>query len=294
MLVKNLNISSGALSNGCAFCLMGKKMTLFITGICPNKCYYCPVGSNKMGSDLIYANERPIKSTSEAIQEAKDSGAWGTAITGGEPLVVVDRVIEYIKALKSAFGPNHHIHLYSGFPNLTNATARRLYDAGLDEIRFHIIATEGVENSLREASKFGWRVGVELPALLNLDYVEVAKRAKRAGAKFMILDEYEINEENSFATIGHFDEAGSKNAILSLPKKEILNVIERIRGILPVHYCTVKSKYYIQYRNRLVSSYSAKKYKSTTLLDDGTVIRFVGKKVVRFAPVYKEPLYEEL
>jgi pyruvate formate-lyase activating enzyme-like uncharacterized protein len=294
MLIKNLNVSSGALSNGCAFCLMGKKMTLFITGICPNKCYYCPVSSNKMGKDRIYANERPVKSVDDAIQEAKNSGAWGTAITGGEPLVVVDRVIEYVKALKSAFGQRHHIHLYSGFPNLTSEVAHRMYEAGLDEIRFHIIATSGVENSLRVASKFDWRIGVELPALLDLNYVEIAKKAKSAGAKFMILDEYEINEENSFATIANFNKGNSKDAILSLPEREILGVIEKVRGILPVHYCTVRSKYYIQYRNRLVSSYTSKKYRSTTLLDDGTALRFIGKKVIRFAPVYKDPLYEEL
>lgn len=290
MLEKNLNVSSGPLAEGCTLCLVGRKMTLFITGICPNSCYYCPVSSERMGKDVMFANERRIHSVEEAIAEARESGALGTAITGGEPLVVVDRVVSFVRALKRAFGPSHHIHLYSGFPNLTKENAKRLYEAGLDEIRFHIIAAEGVENSVRVASEFAWRVGVEIPALPGLDFVEVAKKARDAGAKFMVLDEYEVNEENFFA---HTPKQTS-GPLVSAPPPKILEVISKVRAVLPVHYCTVKSKYLIQYRNRLVASFYSRRPAGAALLEDGSAIRRRGGRIERFLPVYGEPVYEEL
>ncbi|PSN95946.1 hypothetical protein B9Q06_03795 [Candidatus Marsarchaeota G2 archaeon ECH_B_2] len=292
MLEKNLNVSSGALVDGCTLCLVGRKMTLFITGICPNSCYYCPVSSERMGRDVMFANERRITSVEEAVEEARESGAMGTAVTGGEPLVVVDRVAKYVAGLKRALGDSHHIHLYSGFPSLTRENARKLYEAGLDELRFHIIATDGVENSIRVASEFDWRVGVEIPALPGLDFVEVARRAREAGAQFMVLDEYEVNEENFFARAPKANQRSE--ALVSVPPAKILEEVSRIRGILPVHYCTVKSKYLIQYRNRLVASFYSRRPSGAVLLDDGSALRRARGRIVRFVPVHGEPVYEEL
>jgi pyruvate formate-lyase activating enzyme-like uncharacterized protein len=292
MIEKGLNVSTGALADGCALCLMGHKMTLFITGLCPNKCYYCPVSASKMWTDKMYANERPVLCVEDAILEAEESGAVGTAVTGGEPLVVPKRVAEYVRALKEKFGKSHHIHLYSGFPNLSERVARELYESGLDEIRFHIIAAPGVERSIEVASQYPWRVGVEIPALEGVDLRAEAKKAKRAGAQFMILDEYEVNEENSFAAAG-LTLQGSNSAILSYPDKRILELMSELREIIPVHYCTVRSKYLIQYRNRLVSSFAAKRIRGE-LLDDGTVLRAEKGELIRFAPTYKNPVYERL
>lgn len=292
MLERNLNVSSGPLAEGCTFCLVGRKMTLFITGLCPNSCYYCPVSSERMGKDVMFANERRIHSVEEAIAEARESGALGTAITGGEPLVVVSRVVSFVKALKEAFGREHHIHLYSGFPNLTRENARRLYEAGLDEIRFHIIAAEGVEESVRVASEFDWRVGVEIPALPEIDLVEVAKKARDAGAKFMVIDELEVNEENFFAHRIRPQQAS--RPLVSVPLPKILEVIAKVRSILPVHYCTVKSKYLVQYRNRLVASFYSRRPVGAVLLDDGSAVRRQAGRIVRFIPVHGEPVYEEL
>lgn len=291
MLLRNLNISTGALQTGCELCLLGKKMTLFITGLCPNRCYYCPVSAEKMWKDRVYANERPVSSLEDVYQEIKESGAVGTAITGGEPLMVADRVVQYIMGIKSVFGSGHHIHLYSGFPNLSRENAIKLFKAGLDEIRFHVIATKGVEQSIRVASEFDWRVGVEIPALPGLDYLEIARTAKENGAKFIILDEYEVNEENYFATA--LKQQGHKE-LLSIRERQIQTIIKKISPIMPVHYCTVRSKYLIQYRNRLVNSFRTKKIGNAVLLDDGSAIKKVGQSNVRFLPVFNNPVYEDI
>jgi pyruvate formate-lyase activating enzyme-like uncharacterized protein len=291
MLLRNLNISTGALQAGCELCLLGKKMTLFITGLCPNRCYYCPVSAEKMWKDKIYANERPVSTIADVYREIRESGATGTAITGGEPLMVVDRVAQYVKGIKGVFGSNHHIHLYSGFPYLKRENAHKLFQAGLDEVRFHIIATKGVEDSIRVASEFSWRVGVEIPALPDLDYLEIAKTARESGAKFMILDEYEVNEENYFATT--MRQKGHRE-LLSVSQNHIQDIVKKISLVIPVHYCTVRSKYLIQYRNRLVNSFRAKKITNAVLLDDGSTLKKVGRSSVRFLPVFGTPVYEDL
>ncbi len=72
----------------------------------------------------------------DILEEARAIGALGTGITGGEPLLRLDYVLECIRALKSEFGPEHHIHLYSGIlPE--KGVLEKLKQAGLDEIRFH-------------------------------------------------------------------------------------------------------------------------------------------------------------
>ena len=61
--------------------------------------------------------------------------ALGTGITGGEPLLCIDRVTQYCKALKDHFGPEHHIHLYTAQAP-TKADLEKLKGV-VDEIRLH-------------------------------------------------------------------------------------------------------------------------------------------------------------
>ena len=110
-------------------------MVLFVTGRCHRTCWYCPLSSERKGTDTVYANEHPIDIPSQIIDVAERMSALGTGITGGEPLLVLDKVTAYCRLLKAHFGPEHQIHLY---------TAKAPTDADLaemqglvDEIRLH-------------------------------------------------------------------------------------------------------------------------------------------------------------
>jgi pyruvate formate-lyase activating enzyme-like uncharacterized protein len=75
-------------------------MVLFVTGRCTRLCWYCPLSSDRKAKDVIFANDRNVTKPSEIIREAEAMSALGTGITGGEPLLVLDNVLHYIRLLK--------------------------------------------------------------------------------------------------------------------------------------------------------------------------------------------------
>ena len=98
---------SGNLSEGCKRCVEGRKLVLFITGMCAQKCWYCPIGEQKYGHDVVFANEWKLDNPNdpvELLEEARLTKATGAGITGGDPLARIDRCVQYITLLKKEFG----------------------------------------------------------------------------------------------------------------------------------------------------------------------------------------------
>ena len=135
-------------------------MVLFITGLCPRTCWYCPLSSTRKDHDVTYANERIVSSPEQAIETALLMSALGTGVTGGEPLIRLDRVLDYCTRIKEELGEKHHIHLYTGFaPDRDALISMR----GLvDELRMHPPAER-------------W------PEICRSEYSEAAVNAKKSG-----------------------------------------------------------------------------------------------------------------
>ncbi|MGE4648804.1 MAG: hypothetical protein AAEJ59_12170, partial [Arenicellales bacterium] len=74
---------------------------------------YCPLSENRRESPDMFANERRCNSWQDVIEEGKAMQATGTGITGGDPMLDMEKSLEAVKQLKTAFGPEHHIHLYT-------------------------------------------------------------------------------------------------------------------------------------------------------------------------------------
>jgi len=160
------SFAAGTLTKGCQQCVKGEKLVLFVTGLCSQRCEFCPISDMKLYKDVIYANERPIHNINNILDEAKISRAKGAGITGGDPLMKVERVAEYITALKNAFGKKFHTHLYTPLNLVNEKNLKILADAGLDEIRFHPELDKKWQwPRILLAKKFRWNVGVEIPAL---------------------------------------------------------------------------------------------------------------------------------
>jgi len=156
----------GKLPKGCQMCVKGEKMVLYITGICPRQCWYCPLSERRKDKDVIFINEWKTSSTEDMIEEVRKCSSKGCGITGGDPLSRLGRTVEYITLLKKTFGKEFHIHLYTSFDLVSKENLEKLYNAGLDEIRFHAsFNRKELWNRIGIANEFDWDVGLEIPAI---------------------------------------------------------------------------------------------------------------------------------
>ncbi|HDM24217.1 radical SAM protein [archaeon] len=246
---------------GCQLCHIGAKLVLFITGLCAEKCFYCPLSSERRGRDVIYANERKITSVEEAFEEAHRMKALGTGVTGGDPLVKLDRTLSYIKALKNEFGDDHHIHLYTTPKLLTLEKVRKLEKAGLDELRIHppLPLSSGALDSIKWVPReTSMDVGIEVPAIPGMldTLITITEFAEEHDFLFVNLNELEMCDENAFQLMARGMELAGEDTSAVKGSREVsislLNWASENTSRITVHFCPVKVKERMQMRNRFI------------------------------------------
>jgi uncharacterized protein len=251
----------GPLSPACEQCREGRKLVLFVTGLCRFRCFYCPVSPARNQIDVVYANERRVLSDEDVLDEARAIGAGGTGITGGDPLGVVDRVEHYVRLLKSTFGPEHDIHLYTHEPNAEKL--QRLAAAGLDEVRLHIphylwgpLASQGgaYRSVLEAAPAWGLRRGVEIPVLpeKEAELRRLLRVLEGIGVDFVNLNELEFSETNEELLHARGYRLDPRNGWGVLGSRAVAErIVREMRLSVPVHYCSSRFKDSVQLRERL-------------------------------------------
>ena len=188
-------------TEGCIQCQMGSKLVLFITGHCHWMCDYCPLSENRREIDFMYANERKVEidDWDSVIEEARAMKATGAGITGGDPVMVRERVLEACRVLKSEFGTDFHLHMYTSIPFRTE-WASEFAEAGLDEIRFHFLDLD--ESKYRETMQAcldaGMLTGVELPCEPDKEeqLLQLLEKMREMPVQFLNLNELEITVGN--------------------------------------------------------------------------------------------------
>ncbi|AFZ69999.1 hypothetical protein Calag_0217 [Caldisphaera lagunensis DSM 15908] len=271
-----IGLTIGRMEKGCELCFPGLKSVIFITGICGDSCYYCPVGKDRFGHDVIYVNEERITNLRDMIIEIERQGAIGASITGGDPLVVFPRTIKIIKMLKKHFGNEFHIHLYTSGRYATPDALVSLYKAGLDEIRFHPVKDE-YKIAISYASKLTkMRVGAEIPIAKGLENwaIDIIKTVEKYGGSFVNLDEMEFVEPNARALISMgLNEDKNRPFTAKGSLEAALKVLEwaRENSNIYVHFCPASFKDAIQTKNRFtrLSRNDKKWYEEIT--KDGTI-----------------------
>lgn len=250
-------LTLGELAEGCKRCIKGKKLVLFVTGLCHYQCYYCPIASKRRYKDLVYANEWQTERENEILKEAKLTTATGAGITGGDPFLRIYRTIDYIKLLKKTFGKKFHIHLYAPLENINKEKLKQLYDAGLDEIRIHPtnLNREDLWHKIDWLKEFAWNYGVEIPSIAAereytfkiIDYI-------KDKVQFLNLNELEISEDNArnFTKKNFMPKDRISYGIEGSEEfaKEIMDYCQKNTN-LNVHYCSCKFKDKIQMGLRL-------------------------------------------
>lgn len=253
------------LSEGCILCLEGKKLVLFMTGKCNRGCFYCPLPESRMGKDVVYANERKlsnVEAIKEAIEEAELMDAKGMGITGGDPLLVLDRTIKYIKAFKKRFGKQFHCHIYVVTQNVTFENLKKLAKAGIDEIRFHpqFLNEKTYEEDIRKMTyalklkgKYHWKVGMEIPAIPKTakQTIKFLDKAKDI-IEFLNLNELEMSVLNAPALMRRKMIWKEDSAAIKSSEKAALEIARHMKKTkIPAYYCSARTKDIFQYKNRL-------------------------------------------
>lgn len=274
---------SGKLQKGCKLCVKGQKMVLFVTGLCSRGCEFCPLSGKRKNIDRIYANEREIGAFNEVIEEVKISGAKGCSLTGGDPLLKLDRTIELATKLKQVFGKKFHIHIYVSTQLVTEKRLEKLSKC-VDEIRFHPYFDKPIKEEIKKialAKKF-WKkknIGIEIPCFPDkIDKIIEFVKAAEPYISFLNMNELESGEYseaymNKKYKIGE-DGYTISNSIDA--GKYIMNQLTVDGSRLTVHLCTSELKNWHQYKNRL-KNYKVPKFAKMT--EDGTIVYFATPQV---------------
>ena len=249
-------------------------MVLFVTGLCRKSCFYCPVSGKRMHKDVTFANERPVSSDNDILEEARSMNALGTGITGGEPLLVPDRVLGYIRLLKANFGRKHHIHLYTALTP-DREILKELKAAGLDEIRFHPqpeiwgrLPGSGFDRSLEIAKELSMDAGFEIPSLPGSE--QVAGFARDCDA-FINLNELEFSQTNAEALKARgYSVMDDESCRVAGSRDVAYSIIQQDPGS-KAHFCSSRFKDAVQLRKRLLRTAHLSEREFDDVTPDGTL-----------------------
>lgn len=238
------------MSPGCRICGEGLWSCLFINGVCNCRCFYCPTSQDD--SDVPVTNGLPFPDPADYVEYVERFGFKGVSISGGEPLMTVDRSLDVIAAIKRRFGDRIHVWLYTNGTLVTPDVLRRLADAGLDEIRFDIGAT-GYQTD-RAASAVGVidTVTVEIPAIPEERerLKEAIFRLADAGIDYLNLHQLRLTPHNFRHLVDrpYTFLHGDKVTVLESEwaALELIGAVEDARIGLPINYCGFAYKYRFQ------------------------------------------------
>ncbi len=272
-------LSKPYMAIGCNLCFPGLKTVIFITGLCDDGCYYCPVSREKLGHDVMFVNEEPVNNLEDIILEVARTGSRGASITGGDPLTVPERVVSLIRLLKENFGQGFHIHLYTSGRYATRDVLRRLDRAGLDEIRFHPTNDLLIEKIRVALDVTSMDVGVEIP--IGPGLVEWAKKiilyADRYGAKFVNINELEFVSPNATQLMARgLRESKRRPFTVEGALEAAINIVEwASRNVsIPVHFCPATFKDRIQTLNRLRNTARIDRRWCEKVTREGTIVYY--------------------
>jgi hypothetical protein len=151
-----------SISKGCMLCGEGVWSCLFITGKCNASCFYCPTAQNIDGipstQHLAFVDSNMY---AKYINYFKFKGV---SFSGGEPLLVYPRLIDYLRAIREQCNPDIYTWMYTNGILAETSKFDALYKLGINEVRFDIGATNYSTKYLQKAANRIPHLTVEIPA----------------------------------------------------------------------------------------------------------------------------------
>lgn len=246
------------LSPGCRLCGEGQWSCLFINNLCNGKCFYCPTQQTDMArpetNTLIFDEPQSY------VDYIRKFGFKGVSISGGEPLISFDKSLAFVQAVKQAFGSEVYVWLYTNGILLTPDKVEAFKNAGLDEMRFDIGATDYHTDRLKLAVGHIPTVTVEIPAVPQEEEMLKLKirELKNLGVSHLNFHQIRLTPYNFGQLIEH-DYTYTHGEKITVIDSE-LTALRLIRFTLdehidlPVNYCS------FVYKNRHQKSANRQKH----------------------------------
>ena len=110
---KGNKIYRGALSSGCLACAKGTWSCVFIHDKCTTDCFFCPGKQKAAGRNSASAEGVAFFSPDDYADYIDKFGFKGVGFSGGEPLLVFDKLVMYIENIRKKSGNDVYIWMYS-------------------------------------------------------------------------------------------------------------------------------------------------------------------------------------
>ncbi|WP_159521201.1 radical SAM protein [Sunxiuqinia indica] len=256
----NSKVDVSKLSKGCQLCGEGQWSCLFINNLCNGKCFYCPTQQSDMGqpetNTLLFVDPKTY------VDYVRQFGFKGVSISGGEPLISFEKSLSFVKAVKEAFADEVYVWLYTNGILLTPEKVEALKNAGLNEIRFDIGATDYKTDQLKLAVGQIPVVTVEIPAVPQEEELlkEKIRELKDLGVNHLNFHQMRLTPYNFNKLIEH-DYTYNHGEKVTVMDSE-LTALRLIQFALdqsidlPINYCS------FVYKNRHQKSANRQKHAS--------------------------------
>ena len=290
----NSKVDVSKLSKGCQLCGEGQWSCLFINNLCNGNCFYCPTQQTDLAqpetNTLIFDDPQTY------VEYIRKFGFKGVSISGGEPLISFEKSLSFVQAVKDAFGDEVYVWLYTNGILLTDAKVEAFKNAGLNEMRFDIGATEYKTDMLKLAVGQIPVVTVEIPAVPQEEELlkEKIRELKDLGVNHLNFHQIRLTPYNFNKLIEH-DYTYTHGEKVTVMDSE-LTALRLIRfsldeGInLPINYCS------FVYKNRYQQSANRKKHAPFVVKPWESITQngFIRRLFVKLSLDEKDHLLKEL
>lgn len=263
------------LSRGCEICTQGDWSCLFVNGRCNCRCFYCPAQQDEI--DVPTTNTVPFPTVTDYVDYIKKLGFTGVSLSGGEPLLTLDKTLEFLRAVKRACGESVYTWLYTNGTLAGRETLLKLKQAGLNEIRFDIGATGLKLDVAKAAVEWIDVVTVEIPAVPEEEEALKSKMVEmeEAGIQHLNLHQLRLTQHNlpRLTQRGYTFLHGERVTVLEseLTALRLIRWAQHHRLSLPINYCSFvyKNRYQRAFARRKSASYICKPHEGIT--DNGYI-----------------------
>ncbi|MFH1724380.1 MAG: radical SAM protein [Elusimicrobiota bacterium] len=249
--VEERTLYTRRLPAGCRGCLAGKGTNLYVTGLCTRDCYFC--FNAKPRADEIVAHGIRIREPEEAGEIVSRFGLRSVGISGGEPLLFPERVMRVVRTLRT-LPERIWIDLYTNGDRADDDVLRGLREAGLDAVRFNLVANGFDTGPVERALRYFDGTAVEVPVVPDRmrELEEMALELDRLGVPYLNIHELFACRENDLRVSGRghsAEEAGRESALSWSPVTEgeeaalrLLLFALKNTDRLSVYYCSCRTQ----------------------------------------------------